>query len=293
MVSPSSSSPASLRATLSLLVLALAAGSPLAACDSGPPTFPPLDIDAGIECSEDIACADEGDVCLDGRCYQPCSATSGCGPMEVCGAGGVCMRGMPPDSGPPDAGPPDTGPDAPPPDPCDGVMCEAPTPICRAGVCIQCDDSSMCGGGSPICDVGRGQCTSYAPALCAPCNTNFDCEAMGGMSFGECVGRGGADQPQERVCLPTCTDTSMCATGYRCDGTHCIPAGGGSCTQQLAALAMRACTTEADCAPVGATAATGLVTGSCTAMLCRIPCGSATDCPAGLTTCDGDFFCAP
>ncbi len=286
----------------SSLVLASLALGALAACDSGPPTFPPLDIDAGIECSEDLACEDEGDVCLDGRCYQPCSATSGCGPMEVCGAGGVCMRGIPPDAGPVDAGPgdagpPDAPPDAPLPDPCEAVRCEGATPICRAGVCIQCNDSTMCGGGSPICDVGRGACTSYAPALCAPCNTNFDCQATGGMSFGDCVGRGGPggspDEPQERVCLATCTDSSMCAAGYRCDGSHCIPAGGGSCTQQLAGLAMRACMSEADCAPVGATAATGLVTGSCTEMMCRIPCGAATDCPTDLPTCDSTFFCAP
>jgi hypothetical protein len=267
---------------------------PAMGCDPGLPTFPPLGPDAGAECSDDVPCEDEGDVCLDGRCYAPCTST--CGPMEVC-TRGVCMRGMPPDAGPSDAGPPDGGPPPPDafvPDPCDSVTCEGATPFCRAGVCLECDDSASCGGAVPICDVGRGACVPYAPGLCAPCNTNLDCRGAGGENYGECVMRGGATEPNEKVCLPTCADTSECAAGYRCDGTHCIPAGGASCTQQLLALAGTSCSMDGDCAPVGATVDTGLVTGSCQTT-CLIPCGTGSDCPASMTNCDSSIggFCRP
>lgn len=260
-------------------------------CGPSLPTFPPLGPDAGPECSDEVPCEDEDDVCLDGRCYAPCTAT--CGPMEVCSRG-VCMRGMPPDAGPRDAGPPDTGPDAFVPDPCDSLMCTGATPECRAGVCLECEDSSSCGGAVPICDVGRGQCVPYAPALCAPCNTNLDCRTMAGEMLGECVLRGGADEPLEKVCLATCADTSECATGFRCDGAHCVPAGGASCTQHRLALAGTTCRGDADCAPVGATAETGLVTGSCQTT-CLIPCGMATDCPPSAANCSDAIggFCTP
>lgn len=271
----------------SLLALSL-----LAACGSGVPTFPPLDIDAGIECSDEVAC-DDTEICLSGQCYRRCEMT--CGPLEVCMAG-ACVRGTPADAGPVDGGPRDVGPpDAGPPDPCDSVVCEGATPFCRGGVCIECEDMASCGGGAPICDLGRGRCTTYAPALCAPCNNSRDCEGSGGVVFGTCVTRGGPLEPTERVCLPSCTTTAECSAGYRCDGTVCIPAGGASCTQMLAGLAMGTCTTEADCAPAGATLDTGLFPGSCIESVCRIPCGSGMDCPASLTACDlmVGGFCGP
>jgi hypothetical protein len=269
--------------------LLAALGAVAGGCDAGVPTFPPLDVDAGIECSEELPC-EEDEICLSGRCYARCTTT--CGPMEVC-VMGACMRGTPPDAGPMDAGPPDVGPpDAGPPDPCLGVRCEGSTPFCRGGVCLECEDMSACGGGAPICDVGRGACTTYAPALCAPCNNDRDCEGMAA-TFGTCVARGGASEPTERVCLPSCMDTSECPTGYRCSDLVCVPAGGASCTQQLAGLAGRTCMTDAECAPAGATADTGLVTGSCVMGTCRIPCGAATDCPPSLPVCDDSLggFC--
>ncbi len=266
-------------------------------CDSGVPTFPPLDIDAGIECTDDQPCEDEDDVCLDGRCYRPCSMT--CGPMEVC-TSGVCMRGAPPDAGPTDGGPADVGPvdappDAPLPDPCDSTTCDGATPFCRAGVCLECEASTSCGGAVPICDVALGRCVAYAPGLCAPCNTNLDCRGSGGENFGDCVRRDGIEEPLENVCLPTCADTSECSAGYRCDGTHCVPGGGASCTQQRAGVAMTTCTVDGDCAPIGATSATGLFSGSCQMSTCLIPCGTGADCPASMTNCDGALggFCQP
>lgn len=261
-------------------------------CDSGVPTFPPLAVDAGIECSDDQPCEDEDDVCLDGRCYTPCSMT--CGPMEVC-MGGVCMRGAQADAGPPppDAGPPP--PDAYVPDPCDSTTCDGATPFCRAGVCLECETSTSCGGAVPICDVALGRCVAFNAGVCSPCNTNLDCRGMGGENFGECVMRGGADEPLENVCLPTCTTMADCPAGYRCDGTHCLPGGGASCTQQRAGIAMQACTADGDCAPVGATPANGLFTGSCQMDVCLIPCGMGSDCPASMTNCDTTLggFCQP
>lgn len=259
----------------------------------GTPTFPPLEVDAGLECSDDDPCA-EGQVCLDRRCYRACSGPSSCGPLEVCAPSGVCMRGTPPDGGPLDAGASDAGPpDVGAPDPCASIECADPTPVCRAGVCLQCEDARMCGGAVPICDVGRGRCVSFAPEVCAACNTDLDCVDRGGTSHGRCVERGGPSEPRERVCLPSCTDSSACPTGYRCDGRHCLPSGGASCTQVRAALSGQPCATDVDCAPVGASAGSGLFEGSCVDMRCRIPCRTAADCPAGLTLCDATSFCAP
>lgn len=277
----------------SVVVAVLAIGG----CDNGPPTFPPLDIDGGLECTDDVPCPDEGDVCLDGRCYQPCTST--CGPMEVC-TRGVCMRGVPPDAGPVDVGPADAPrdapPDSPPPDPCTMITCDGATPFCRAGVCLECEDSTSCGGMVPICDIAHGRCVGYAPGLCAPCNTALDCRGSGGTVFGDCVMRGGAGAPLEKVCLPTCADTSECPAGYRCDlgSGHCLPGGGASCTQVVAALASQPCTGDADCAPIGATVDTGLFAGSCQDT-CLIPCGTGADCPASMTNCDGSIggFCRP
>ncbi len=216
--------------------------------------------------------------------------------MEVC-TRGVCMRGTPGDAGPVDGGPSDVGPvdappDAPLPDPCTMITCDGATPFCRAGVCLECEDSTSCGGAVPICDVAHGRCVAYAPGLCAPCNTNLDCRGSGGVDFGECVLRDGG---LEKVCLPTCADTSECPAGYRCDaGGHCLPGGGASCAQVSAALAGQTCATDAECAPIGANADTGLFGGSCQGT-CLIPCGTGADCPASMTNCDDSVggYCRP
>lgn len=242
----------------------------LAACENGVPTFPDLH-DAGIECSDERACEYEGDVCLEGRCYRPCTST--CGPQEVC-SGGVCMRGTPGDAGPRDAGAPDA------PDLCEGVMCVGG---CRAGVCVECFDASDCGGGTPICDVGRGRCVGYAPAICAPCNTNLDCG-----EGSECVTREGVGgEPMERICLPTCSDDSTCDANFRCDGSHCVPRSGFSCMTYRAVVGGQACTVDAECSPiVRSPESTG---GACDGASCRLPCASEADCPPFLAICDGSY----
>jgi hypothetical protein len=112
--------------------------------------------------------------------------------------------------------------------------------------------------------------------------------------FGTCVTRGGPGEATERVCLPTCDTTADCPAGLRCAGTTCVPAGGASCMQFRAGLAMEPCASDASCAPVGATADTGLFVGSCIDGTCRIPCGASTDCPAALPFCElgSGGFCA-
>ncbi|GAB4111155.1 MAG: hypothetical protein OHK0013_47110 [Sandaracinaceae bacterium] len=282
-----SSYPSSFALAAGLALAALAAG-----CDAGVPTFPALPIDAGIECSDETPC-DGDEICLSGRCYARCTTT--CGPMEVC-VMGACVPGTSTDAGSGDIGPPDGGPPDAYVDPCTTVRCDSATPFCRAGVCLQCEDGSACGGAAPICDLGRGTCTGFAPALCAPCNNNLDCQGVGGVMFGSCVTRGGPGEPTERVCLPSCSTSGDCPAGLRCDRSTCVPAGGASCMQFLAAIAMQSCTSDASCAPVGATVETGLVTGSCIESTCRVPCGADADCPAALPRCDvpsGGFCAAP
>lgn len=254
------------------------------ACSSIP-TFPSIEGDAGIECGEDRACG-SGEVCLEGHCYAECDPGD-CGPLEVC-IEGICVDPSAVDAGPFDAGPRDAGPpDAGPPDPCVEAACSGETPLCRAGVCLQCDETSrdLCGGATTVCDVAYGSCVAYAPAVCAACNNDADCGGAG-----TCVTRGGATEPTERVCLPSCT--AGCPQGFTCGtGDVCVPLLGVSCTQYRAGINHQGCATEADCAPVGATVDTGLFNGSCVVNVCRIPCGSSSDCPVEVPTCDGSFYC--
>lgn len=260
----------------------------IAGCENTVPSFPGVG-DAGVECSAEQPC-DDDDVCLGGRCYRPCTAT--CGPSEVCTAG-VCTRGTPPDAGPVDAGPGSLDAYSPP-DPCDSVTCEGATPACRAGVCVECDDATDCGGGTPICDIARGRCVAFAPALCAPCNTSLDCRD-GDTVFGDCTLRGGAGEASENVCLLACVEGVDCPAGYRCDDRRCVPGSGASCTQMIAGLVGRVCDDDAACAPLGATPDTGLFVGSCQDRTCLIPCGTGADCPASKTNCDVAIggFCQP
>lgn len=280
------------RAFFFLLAVSLIA---IAACGPSVPTFEPYRRDAGIQCGAGGsmdgggvggASCPTGQVCLQGLCYAECSDTNPCGPLETCNAMGVCVGGAT------DAGPrPDTGP----PDPCSTAMCEAPTPMCRNGVCLQCDGSiaGECGGGVPVCDVGRGTCVPFGARVCGPCNTDLDCEPTPGMPIGRCVSRG---SPAERVCLPSCeADPLSCPTGFQCDAGVCVPRLAlGTCTGMVAALDARGCASDADCAPAGATFSDGLFIGTCFdpgtgTTVCRYPCGVTEDCPVG--TCSAEGFC--
>jgi hypothetical protein len=265
----------------------------VAGCGNSVPSFPEVRRDAGLECGDfdggSLGECASGEVCLEGLCYEQCSATRPCGPREECSPQGVCVLSTT-DAGPPvDAGPPD---------PCDIVTCEAPTPYCRAGTCLACEGGSDCNALAPVCDLARGTCATFNVAgLCAACNADAECMAIDA-SY-RCVTRD-APAPLERVCLPSCEAGAACPQGFSCDGTsmRCVPRLNFSCTGVRRAIDAVSCDDGAGapadtiCAPVAATAETGLFTGSCYAdgvragFTCHVPCGAGgdTDCPAG--TCD-------
>jgi hypothetical protein len=241
------------------------------------PTFPQYGPDAAIECGEEGLTCPSSEVCLQGHCYAMCTATS-CGPLENC-VGGICI----PFTG--DAGF-DVGMDTPP-DPCTGVTCVAPTPVCVRGGCVACTiDDSGCGGGTPICRVSRNDCVSFASgAVCEPCNTTADC--TGGATC-QVIGT----IAPERVCLLPCG--AGCANGTTCDTAldACRPASAASCFQYLASIAAAPCTADTECAPNGASFEEGLFAGSCNpgTGTCRFPCGVPGDCVSGV--CDtASGFC--
>lgn len=107
--------------------------------------------------------------------------------------------------------------------------------------------------------TGAGACAMDVPSLCAPCETDADCELreLGAVcrSFGD---------ENDRRCLSTCT--AGCPEGFECDGSHCRPTS-GDCT----------CNTGTIGATVGCELSTDL--GRC----------------AGVQECIGDGFsaCAP
>lgn len=267
-------------------------GCVLVGCGQSIPTFPHYGPDAGLECGDEESGLGEcsgTEVCLQGHCYPRCSATSPCGPLEECSTSGVCVPRVS------DAGMPD----APPPDACTMAMCMAPTPYCRAGACLTCDRNGaappQCGGGTPICDVGRGGCVAFDAAPCAPCASDFDCMGAG-LPTMTCAAR---TEFAEQVCLPTCTMPTDCPQGFTCDmaASVCVPAF-GTCTGFRAGVASRECPGgDADCAPVGATAMTGLFVGACFSddgiapATCHQPCGAGGDaeCPSGQTCMAGTF----
>ena len=308
---------------LRLLMAIAALSAPLVAC-SGTPTFPPVDRDRYRECAQGAASPTDGgmdgstagatacpagQVCLQGRCYETCTSDAQCGPGESCGSGGACT----PTGGPrPDTGPaPDTGVDR-----CRGVSCGGGQ-VCspRTGDCVECIDSTMCGGLRQICDRARGRCVAFDPAQCAPCNSDLDCIAAGdaGAGFsgrcGERVVRGST----ERVCAVECGSGGACPNGLDCDTdlNLCFPML-YDCTNWYAAATDRVCAADADCAPIGATGADLLVLGSCGGLppagdaggadasadggdgavgdagggatgICRFGCGMDIDCPGGET----------
>lgn len=274
-----------------MLVCSSLAGGAIG-CAPAVPSFPPLPVDAGIECDDASPCP-TGQTCLQGSCYAACDATHACGPRESCSSG-VCVLRVG-DAGPPRDASLDAPQDAPPPDafdPCVAAMCTSPTPICREGLCVECEVSTDCGGAFPICDVGRGRCVAFDPEYCAPCNSDLDCRTSGGMPLGRCIERVDPE-PIERVCLPTCTATIACPNGFGCDEARglCLPTT-ESCTGYFSGVRSRTCAADTDCPQIGATFDTGLVTGSCAddgaGSVCHYACGLPVDCPASFS-CTGGF----
>ncbi|MCS6798838.1 MAG: hypothetical protein NZ898_09945 [Myxococcota bacterium] len=240
------------------------------------------DMDGGADAARGHASGrcPEGQLCLSGRCFPRCESDEDCAIGERCTTEGACAPStLPPaDAGPRDASA-DGGIDA---GACGTAMCEGTTPFCDplSGRCVQCRSRDDCGGATPICEVAYGTCRAFTAArLCGPCNTDADCTGVG-----RCVGR---DSPRERVCMRDCPDAGGCPRGFLCRSGLCTPIG--SCTGFLAGLESRACASDAECVPIGASAASGQCTGSGGTMgICRIPCGTDMHCPDGWS-CRGEF----
>ena len=225
-----------------------------------------------------------GQTCLQGLCFTTCDSTHTCGPRESCSSG-VCVARTG-DAGPI---PHDAGVDG---GPCAAVHCTSPL-MCNAGQCVQCLSSSDCGGAMPICDIGRGNCVTFSPQYCAPCNTDGDCS--GTPTASHCIMRSAPDAT-EHVCLPAVSATGGCPAGFMASGTNCVPIY-FSCTALRAAQQHRACTMDSDCPQLGATPSTGLFAGMCSvdaasgARVCHYTCGIPTDCPSGLSCDVAAGFC--
>ncbi len=236
--------------------------------DAGPVLAPP-------ECTTDRLCS-ENRLCLSGRCYAACTADEQCSTREQCvlggGQRGTCLLR-------PDAGPA--------PDPCAGKICLGATPVCHptAGLCVACTGDEHCGPEAPICDRGRGVCTTRSGGLCAPCAVDDDCAA--GAAPGTAVTCVAIAAPREQVCLQSgCSSDAECPAAFECLPSLrvCTPRR-GTCTAYQAAESSRACTTEADCSALDVVSGSPQ-SGVCHQAHCAFGCVATPDCP-------GSRICTP
>jgi hypothetical protein len=259
----------------------------LVACGDGLPTFPPVEPDAGIECTDETPCA-AGQVCIQDRCHPMCGSDADCAMMEMCASSGICVARtmMRVDAGV-DAGPIDL---------CEDVTCDPGVCHPEVGACVECLERASCPGSAPVCDISRGACRVFQPRVCSPCNVDGDCtDPMTMMDYGDCVSR---TDEYEAVCAAPCTTPTECTAGLDCVAGHCLPRL-GSCFAFNAALDGRGCFADVDCAAFGSSyVAAGQCAGAVVATddggvgtmgVCRQPCGIASDCPTGRACTDG--FC--
>jgi len=246
--------------------------------DSGTSDGGPGDPPPAVDASAPLPGCPMGEVCLDHRCYPTCRNDDDCATSEQCDADGACVPRTRPR---PDAGPVDSGPT----DPCDGVVCMDPTPVCNSltGVCQPCGLASTltsCNPRTQVCEIARGRCSAFDPATlsdtCAPCNASADC--AGGAT---CLTR---DTPVERVCVPSCDLATPCPQGLTCNASGvCLPLV-GSCFEWRGAADGRGCANLAECAPIGAALTNvgcqGLAGG--TSGLCETICSTSADCPPNI-----------
>jgi len=227
-------------------------------------------------------------ICLGGRCYEPCLSDSDCSRWERC-ASSVCVAATTPkdDGGVPADGDADADVDG---DADadldleivdggetdrDGDSCPCPAGYrCHevTGACVQCTGAGQC---TPqICDIGRGTCVDAAPVQCAPC----DPAIAGSCGLGSCVDRRPA--VPEVVCLMPCA--AGCGQGTACSAETCVPATGVSCSAWFSTSRGRSCVTGADCSPIGFDETTAQCASD---GFCSVTCVNDTSCPAG-RTCD-------
>lgn len=268
--------------------------------------YPP-GVDAGRRDAGLPGCRD-GELCLEGRCYTSCTDDSQCGPRESCAPSGACIRSTSErDAGMRDAGPPDI---------CDSVVCPG-TEVCHplTGTCVKCNEATAgaapdmpghCSGVAPICDIANGTCVTAGVAECAACLSDAECTVADGF-MGRCITRE-VQGIRERVCMALPGDDSSCPAGLSLDTDEnvCVPPIGMPCTNWLKAKAGARCLSDADCAPLGATAAVypdacdGEVIdtsdgGVSVEGFCLQPCGEARDCDSEIgEVCAGSpLFCRP
>lgn len=186
-------------------------------------------------------CAEEGALCADGEVMD--TTTGDCVPIDF-------------DAGPTDGGedPDDGGADA------GGCTeeCVAPTPVCVAGECVECETVADCTGGEAYCDGNRCvDCRSHAdcteadaarcdPAsgACVPCMEHADCEGVTG--YPSC-------NPSTNECVECTPDGELtaCTNGHACDPDALTCTGAefeslGYC---------RECVSDNECAPDDTTGA--------------------------------------
>ena len=223
-----------------------------------PPALP-------AECGPDLRCA-AGEGCFERRCVPLCTSDDECASRERCAhegaATGLCVARAEP----------------PPADPCAGKLCVAPTPACHpvTGACVGCTEAEHCPAELPVCDRGRGQCTSASAELCAPCNASADCAGEGQAA---CTP---TDEPFERVCVPGCSASQACPPGFACSPARqvCLPRR-GSCTAYRNAIASRGCHDAGECSALGV-GAPSAYQGTCVAGACALGCEQTSDCPGAL-----------
>lgn len=233
-------------------------------------------------------------VCVDGTCYacpDPyyshrcyewiCSSTDDCPGGYTCDASTRrCLLGTP--------APAPAGACAKPSDCPAGNNCGADN-VCHAGDCATsgCPATFVCklSGGVPSCVPLGGVSDAGAVADSGTCKSDADCPTPAGSRClaGACVAPvdqctdssqcAPTSQCVQGACVPTCSPSKPCPTGYACDVAD---ANGGTCTG-----AVPSCGDSSACT-------NGTV---CSQQHCVTPCGAGGTCASGLVCVDGG--CVP
>ena len=198
-------------------------------------------------CDDELAC-DNDEVCDDGSCTVECDED-----RSNCDGNCVDLNHHPQHCGT-----------------CDSP-CDAATPICADGDCIECGDHSDCSGELPLCSDEDE---------CVECNDTADCGDCQSCIGNECVDNCDEATPQciEDQCVE-CTTADHCGTDESCVDNECVcddPCDGIECGSKS-----NACSDNAECGECD----DGQI---CDANQCiaDIDCSNDDQCPA-CQTCQG------